>query len=740
MDSGVEETASDFRHLDLSAEPVVGTNRNENNSESDRDANSCDENKGNPVRSGRHGNKESLLGGVQEYNARTSVLTSSPARHYADPVLVNVAGQIDDTSCATSRVSNTRETMPNVLVETSAATPASFNYPLYLRQHSASPAAINRSVYDAMRTNDAILLRQILSDVGVAYILRHCMIIPSDDKPPGESATSAAAGADTGTVEEGSDDAAVVYKRDESDLQGDSARSEVVPDAAVDTTIRTSESMADEAEATKPDAAEDANNEERDDESNNEVENTEQHHRATEKGRTLFLVAAFYGADRAIGVLADACLQYFTTQRGQSSAEQTLHRLLTLPTRSGSVPLLVAAYRNHGRVVETLLLKYHVDAYTCNQNGSSAAIIAASRNAVDALRALALDSETDFNAADKQGITPFLAACIHSSVEALQYLYEYRKGDEAVVDMSICDNSGFGCAALAARYNKPDVLRYISSLHRHDDSGLVPNLNERVISPDEDDPVGFHLDPPIHIATKFNSIEAVDALLKSPDCDVTARNVQGRTALHVAVERNHVDVVRCYANLSPEGFELLDTEDATGMTPLYLACHLGLKEIVEILAPISDAQVVCIVEDDEVPVHQQAAENTEKSENAEGGDVVEDKQPAPLPAVIRTKRQPPLLAAVIHNHVDCVSSLLSFGVDVNQTDDRGHSGLSIGAKHGYLRMCEILLSNGADPSIRSLKGGGTPLQKARKYKHAQVVELLERHEFLQRSQNEDIIS
>ena len=50
-----------------------------------------------------------------------------------------------------------------------------------------------------------------------------------------------------------------------------------------------------------------------------------------------------------------------------------------------------------------------------------------------------------------------------------------------------------------------------------------------------------------------------------------------------------------------------------------------------------------------------------------------------------------------------------------------------------------LLSSGADLTLRSYRGGGTALQKARKYRHTKLVELLEKHEMLNDADLEGVI-
>jgi len=78
----------------------------------------------------------------------------------------------------------------------------------------------------------------------------------------------------------------------------------------------------------------------------------------------------------------------------------------------------------------------------------------------------------------------------------------------------------------------------------------------------------------------------------------------------------------------------------------------------------------------------------------------------------------------VNDHVNTVSELLDCGVDVNQTDMNGRTAISAAAKLGYHEMCQMLILHGANVNTRSARGGPTPFQKAKKYKHQDVADLL----------------
>ena len=73
---------------------------------------------------------------------------------------------------------------------------------------------------------------------------------------------------------------------------------------------------------------------------------------------------------------------------------------------------------------------------------------------------------------------------------------------------------------------------------------------------------------PLHVASTFGNKEFVDFLLACGSCDVNARDKFGRTALYLAVEHDHVDIVK---TLTLHESCRVDIADTKGYTPLHLA-------------------------------------------------------------------------------------------------------------------------------------------------------------------------
>uniref|UniRef100_A0A0E0ELE8 PGG domain-containing protein n=1 Tax=Oryza meridionalis TaxID=40149 RepID=A0A0E0ELE8_9ORYZ len=87
---------------------------------------------------------------------------------------------------------------------------------------------------------------------------------------------------------------------------------------------------------------------------------------------------------------------------------------------------------------------------------------------------------------------------------------------------------------------------------------------------------------PIHVAASNGTLKAVITLLgRSPGC-IALRNMQGKTFLHVAVEKKRHSIV-AFVCKRPELASVLNVQDNQGDTALHLAVKAGLVSIFNLL-------------------------------------------------------------------------------------------------------------------------------------------------------------
>jgi ankyrin repeat protein/beta-lactamase regulating signal transducer with metallopeptidase domain len=87
----------------------------------------------------------------------------------------------------------------------------------------------------------------------------------------------------------------------------------------------------------------------------------------------------------------------------------------------------------------------------------------------------------------------------------------------------------------------------------------------------------------------------------------------------------------------------------------------------------------------------------------------------------------PLHQAAAKGDIEQVRSLISKGVDVNETDQTGQTALHLAARHGHKAVVELLLDRDADVHAQRKRWpqlGATPLHEAAKHGHKEIVEVL----------------
>uniref|UniRef100_A0A7S4RHZ6 Uncharacterized protein n=1 Tax=Ditylum brightwellii TaxID=49249 RepID=A0A7S4RHZ6_9STRA len=210
-------------------------------------------------------------------------------------------------------------------------------------------------------------------------------------------------------------------------------------------------------------------------------------------GRTIFWLCCYCGSYRVFEFLVKECFQHFRRLSGgdgDSKARKALCCLLDIETGLGSKPVLIAAAKNHSKII-SILLQYGVNPNTTNRYGITAATIASLLNHVDVLTVLSHDSRTNFNSSciekniqDSEYtedswsndnyqqciMSPAHAACEGGHLDALRFLYNLKKKDVGVkededgnvvlggvtniVDFTVYNGDGYSCAGIAALYNR----------------------------------------------------------------------------------------------------------------------------------------------------------------------------------------------------------------------------------------------------------------------------------------------
>ncbi|KUL85021.1 hypothetical protein ZTR_07820 [Talaromyces verruculosus] len=123
--------------------------------------------------------------------------------------------------------------------------------------------------------------------------------------------------------------------------------------------------------------------------------------------------------------------------------------------------------------------------------------------------------------------------------------------------------NGFSALHLAAYLGKASVIRLLLSA-----------------CPDAVDVTNSDGETPLHIAATEGRFEAVVELLRA-GANTLLQDVDGRTVLHIAVCKEHVDLVHLLLD-GHHGQTLIRISDSAGKTPLHQAVMQGCDQIVQI--------------------------------------------------------------------------------------------------------------------------------------------------------------
>lgn len=212
----------------------------------------------------------------------------------------------------------------------------------------------------------------------------------------------------------------------------------------------------------------------------------------------------------------------------------------------------------------------------------------------------------------------------------------------------------------------------------------------------------------LHIAAEKGHKEVVELLLKEAGADIPDNN--GRTALHIAAEKGYVEVVELLLNESGP-----DIPDNNGKTALHIAAEKGYMEVVELLLKGTNANI------------RDNNGNTALHIAAEKGyiEVVKLLLKETGADIPDNNGKTALHIAAGKGYIEVVELQLGKGANVNAKGEKfEHSALTAAAAQGYLGVVEQLLKAMADVNAKQYYEGRAALQAAAGGGHLNVVERL----------------
>lgn len=292
---------------------------------------------------------------------------------------------------------------------------------------------------------------------------------------------------------------------------------------------------------------------------------------------------------------------------------------------NGSTALIIAADFGHDNIVKYLLQLPRININAKNKDGWTALMKAADSDHENIIRLL-LTAGIDINAQNKEGNTAIIIATFwsHKTIVTL-LLY-------AGADPNIKNNENKTALDIASITFKPTL------------AALIDELNLRQ---------WFN-------AAQTGNLDVIQRLIDR--VDINAKNISGETALMLASDTGHENIVRVLAQVPNIN---INARDNYGFTPLMPASREGFDNIVKLLLAKSDIDV---------------------NNKSNSGTTA-------------------LWAAAAWGRESTVKLLLeSSRINVNAQDNDGHTPFMVAARNGKKAVVKLLLEAGADPNIKNNAG------------------------------------
>ena len=247
-----------------------------------------------------------------------------------------------------------------------------------------------------------------------------------------------------------------------------------------------------------------------------------------------------------------------------------------------TMELLTAAKYGNLVLVRALLSHPSCDLLARDEDGNTALHIAASRGHHEVVLELASRYTTASSECiagmNNEGDTPLHLACRNGSMKCVKVLANTFPND-----LNEKNSSGDTPlrVALLAEHNEVVLL-----LHQKYDISVDSDHSTLPKSAGDNDEKNSKPDPSCLLAAvRHGDLVQVRALLSHPSCDLLARDEDGNTALHIAANRGHHELVlelaSRYMSRPSEASAGVNSE---GQTPLHLACYKGWLKCIDPLA------------------------------------------------------------------------------------------------------------------------------------------------------------
>jgi len=230
-------------------------------------------------------------------------------------------------------------------------------------------------------------------------------------------------------------------------------------------------------------------------------------------------------------------------------------------------------------------------------------------------------------------------------------------------------------------------------------------------------------------AIEANDTARVQELIQRDTALARAKGQYGKTGLHLAAEKNHLDIAELLLSAGAE----IEAQTDWGMTPLEWAANMGNTDVGNLLlahgaqmnmwaaAGLGLAEQVKTFFDTPNSLKPNAGQRRHR-ETQSGV-----YEPLPPPADFKQIVSDAFYIASRNGHTDLARFLLERGADINFRGFFGAPGLHWAAVNGHAATVQFLIDEGADLQMRDEHFRSGPVSWAEEGRHLEIAELLCRH-------------
>ena len=353
----------------------------------------------------------------------------------------------------------------------------------------------------------------------------------------------------------------------------------------------------------------------------------------------------------------------------------------------GDRPLHIACmFSGNVELVRYLVEEAGCDINAKESNDCTSLHIACETNQLEIVKFLTSKPECNRESTNKFGNQPLHIACLFSgNVELVRYLVE-----EAGCDINTKGENDYTSLQIACEKNHLEIVKFLTS---------KPECNR--------ESTNKFGNQPLHIACLFaGNVELARYLVKEAGCDINAKGENDYTSLHIACEKNQLEIVK-FLTSKPECHH--EAEEKYGDRPLHIACMFsGNVELVRYLVEEAGCDINAKESNDCTSLHIACETN-----QLEIVKFLTSKPECNRESTNKFGNQPLHIACLFSGNVELVRYLVEeAGCDINTKGENDYTSLQIACEKNHLEIVKFLTSKPECNRESTNKFGNQPLHIA----------------------------